>query len=59
MAYEKVTFKTLKPKRRETVREKLAAMWAKGASAAEVSKKLRISETSARTALGNLTRQNT
>ena len=56
MAYEHVTFASLKTKRKETVREKIAAMWAKGTTAVEVSKAVRISPRSAATALGNLTR---
>lgn len=57
MAYEKVTFKTMTDKRKKTVREGLYKMWCNNASAEETAKKLRISKTTARTALGNLTRK--
>jgi len=56
-AYENVNFGQLTPKRRETVREKIAEMWADGYTAEEISKKVRIGSRSVATAMGNLTRK--
>jgi DNA-binding CsgD family transcriptional regulator len=56
-SYKTVTFKSLSNKKLATVREKITQMYKEGATAAEISKKLRISQRSAATAMGNLTRK--
>lgn len=56
-AYENVTFGQLTPKRQETVREKIAELWADGYNASEIAKKVRISPRSVATAMGNLSRR--
>jgi len=56
-SYKEVTFKDLSAKRKETVREKIEKLWADGYTAEEISKKVRISKNSCRTAMGNLSRK--
>ena len=56
-AYENVTFGQLTTKRQETVREKIAELWADGYNASEIAKKVRISPRSVATAMGNLSRR--
>lgn len=56
MGYENVTFKDLTEKRRGTVREKIACMWADGYGTDEISKKVKISRKSVATAVGNYER---
>lgn len=56
MGYENVTFKTLTEKRKATVRETIARMWADGYRTDEISKKVKISRGSVATAVGNFER---
>lgn len=56
MSYENVTFKTMSPDRKKTVRAKIAQMHRDGISTDKASQTLRISKTSVATAYGNLSR---
>ena len=56
-SYKTVTFSNLTDKRKDKVRKEIEKGWAKGLTAAEISKKVKISPRSVATALGNLTRQ--
>jgi len=56
-SYKTTTFKNLSDKRKTKVRKEIEKGWSKGLTAAEISKKVRISPRSVATALGNLTRQ--
>jgi len=56
MGYENITFKTLSEKRKSSVREQIAKMWADGYGTDEISKKVRISRSSVITAVGNFER---
>jgi len=56
-SYKTTTFSALTDKRKEKVRKEIEQGWKKGLTAAEISKKVKISPRSVATALGNLTRQ--
>ena len=55
--YSNVSFNDLTTKRRETVRNKIAEMWADGYTSEEISKRVRVSKNSVSALMGNLTRQ--
>ncbi len=56
-SYKSTTFSALTEKRKTKVRKEIERGHRKGLTAAEISKKVRISPRSVATALGNLTRQ--
>jgi DNA-binding CsgD family transcriptional regulator len=56
MGYENVRFGDLTEKRKTTVRETIAQMWADGYRTDEIAKKVKISRGSVATAVGNFER---
>ena len=56
MAYEQVTFAKLSKERKTQVREMIPRLYKQGMDSNAISKKLRVSPNSIRTALGNINR---
>lgn len=56
MAFDNVKFSDLSDKRKATVRETIAKMWADGYKTNEIAKKVKISKRSVATSIGNFER---